>query len=223
MARFINPHWNFEEAIDSDKIMRTIEKAGRTCYKSENNISDGSAEKFISNIIKLGHESVLEHEKITVRIICDRGISHELVRHRIASYSQESTRYCNYSNNKFDNELTFIIPPQLSKLDMSIPKYQDLRIVWQNAMEEAETRYMSLITLGNSISQSFPILELARDVLPMSIKTEIVVTMNLREWRHFFKMRCSPHVHPDMRTLALSLLDGFKEKLPVIFDETDYN
>ena len=108
--KIIEQSYIIEDELDSERIMRSIEKAGRTCYKSEENIKEDSAEKFIRAIIKRGHESVIEHEKITVRFITDRGVTHELVRHRIASYSQESTRYCNYSNDKFGNELTFIMP-----------------------------------------------------------------------------------------------------------------
>ena len=108
--RIIEPSYIIEDELNPQAMVKTIERAGRTCYKSEHNISDGSAERFIASIIKRGHESVIEHEKITVRFICDRGVTHEIVRHRIASYSQESTRYCNYANDKFGNELTFIKP-----------------------------------------------------------------------------------------------------------------
>ena len=108
--KIIEPYIELEDKIDGQAILKKIEKIGRVCYKSENNITEDSAERFIKNIIKNGHESVLEHVSISVRVICDRGVSHEIVRHRIGSYSQESTRYCNYSNDKFGNELTFIKP-----------------------------------------------------------------------------------------------------------------
>ena len=207
--KIIEPYFVIEDKIIPEKIISLIEKAGRTCYKSENSISDGSAEKFISNIIKNQHESVLEHEKITVRIICDRGVSHELVRHRIASFSQESTRYCNYSKDKFGNELTFIKP---CFWNTDSPEDSECFEIWKNSMALAEKHYNLLIASGAKPEQ-------ARSVLPNSLKTEIVVTMNLREWRHFFKLRTAPSAHPQIRQIALSILFEFKNLLPVIFND----
>lgn len=215
MAKFISSSWVFEEVINPRKIINTIERAGRTCYKSEHNISDGSAERFIKNIIKRGHESVLEHEKITVRIICDRGVSHELVRHRIASYSQESSRYCNYSNDRFGNEITFIVPVGLELGNLDIEDKTDWRIVWENAMNNAEESYLHLIRLGAKP-------DLARGVLPTDVKTEIVVTMNLREWRHFFKLRTVQAAHPNIRYIARDMLKSFKTLLPCVFSDIEY-
>lgn len=205
--KIIKPSFIIEEEIDADKIMRVIERAGRTCYKSESSVSDGSAEKFITNILKRGHESVIEHEKITVRIICDRGVSHEIVRHRIASYSQESTRYCNYSKDKFGNELTFIEPCFWDKESDSAKKK-----IWIESMEFAEKQYNALLAAGAKPEE-------ARSVLPNSLKTEIVVTMNLRQWRHFFKLRTDFAAHPQMRETASQILEEFKTKLPVIFGD----
>ena len=172
--------------VNGEEILKNIERAGRTCYKSEDKITADSARKFVAAIIKSGHESVIEHEKVTARIICDRGVTHEIVRHRIASYSQESTRYCNYGNDKFGNELTFIKPCFWNEDD---PKY----MTWKYAMKNAEQAYMDLIHLGATPQE-------ARSVLPNSLKTEIVVTMNLREWRHFFKLRTSPAAHASRRS-----------------------
>lgn len=186
-------------------IMKNIAVAGRVCYQSEPKTDDAT---FVRNLIKRGHESVLEHEKISVRIICDRGVSHELVRHRIASYSQESTRYCNYSKDKFGNELTFVRPPWV----YLNAYYPSASYVWVRTMLEIESEYMSLIERGWTPEQ-------ARTVLPNSLKTEIVVTMNLREWRHFFRLRCAPAAHPQMRQIANMLLEGFRECVPVIFDD----
>lgn len=214
MAKFISSSWSFEEKIDPEKIINTIERAGRTCYKSEHNIKDGSAEKFIRNIIKRGHESVLEHEKITVRIICDRGVSHEIVRHRLASYSQESSRYCNYSNDRFGNEITFIVPVDLEFKNLDTEKKTDWRVVWEDAMIKAEEFYLHLIRSGAKP-------DLARGVLPTDVKTEIVVTMNLREWRHFFKLRTSQAAHPNIRYIARDMLKTFKILLPCVFDDID--
>ena len=206
--KVIEPSYIIEEEIDPQKIMRTIEKAGRTCYKSEGNKSEGSAERFIASIIKRGHESVIEHEKLTVRFICDRGVSHETVRHRIASYSQESTRYCNYSGDKFGRELTFIKP---CFWDEDSPEYR----VWLETMEYIEEKYFEFMDGGATPEQ-------ARSILPNSLKTEIVVTMNLREWRHFFRLRCDKAAHPQIREIAIPLLEELKEKLPAVFGDIVY-
>jgi len=188
-------------------MLKKIEAAGRVCYKSEDKINDTSSELFVKSIINRGHESVIEHEKITVSIICDRGVSHEIVRHRIASYSQESTRYCNYSNDKFGNELTFIKPCFWKESD---PCYA----LWKEQMQPIENTYFQLISAG-ALPQE------ARSVLPNSLKTEIVVTMNLREWRHFFRLRTAPGAHPQMREIANKMLDDFKNRVPVVYDDFD--
>ena len=191
--------------VNGEEILKNIERAGRTCYKSEDKITADSARKFVAGIVKSGHESVIEHEKITVRIICDRGVTHEIVRHRIASYSQESTRYCNYSADKFGNELTFIRPFYWN----DEPEKME---AWLCHMKLTEETYMQLIKLGASPQE-------ARAILPNSLKTEIVVTMNIREWRHFFKVRCSPAAHPQMREIAIPILKKFQEIIPVVFDD----
>ncbi len=191
--------------IDGAKILQKLERCGRVCYKSEDKITEGSAEKFIGMILKSGHESVLEHEKLTVKFICDRGVTHEIVRHRIASYSQESTRYCNYSKDKFGNELTFIRPCFWAD---DSKEYA----VWKQAMEEIEKTYVKLISLGAKPEE-------ARSILPNSLKTEIVCTMNLREWRHFFRLRTAERAHPQIREISVALLDELKKRIPVIFDD----
>lgn len=202
--RIVKPSFHIEE-VDGMELLKKIEKAGRTCYKSEDRITDDSALTFVKTICKTGHESVLEHEKVTVRIICDRGVSHEIVRHRIAAYSQESTRYCNYSNSKFGNEIT-VIEPLFFKDN---PERYEL---WKTAMEQAEATYFSLLKIGASPQE-------ARSVLPNSLKTEIVVTYNLREWKHFFKLRTSPAAHPQMREIACPLLRAFQARIPIVFDD----
>ncbi|MDR1896014.1 MAG: FAD-dependent thymidylate synthase [Prevotellaceae bacterium] len=203
--KIIVPGFSFYEEIDGMKVLRNIEKAGRTCYKSEDKIMDLSAKKFVRNILKSGHESVIEHEKITVKIICDRGVSHEIVRHRIASYSQESTRYCNYTENKFGKELTLIRPFFWNDAPEKFA-------IWKETMQNIENNYALLISLGAKPEE-------ARSILPNSLKTEIVVTMNLREWRHFFKLRTSLKAHPQMREIAVPLLKRFNELIPIIFDD----
>lgn len=205
--KIINPSFEILDVIDAEEILKKIERIGRVCYKSEGKIAEDSAERFISQIIKSGHESVIEHEKISVKIICDRGVTHEIVRHRIASYSQESTRYCNYTDDRFCNELTFIKPCYWDEPD---EKY----LLWEQTMLQIEKTYTQLVALGAKPEQ-------ARSILPNSLKTEIVVTMNLREWRHFFKLRTSTRAHPQMREIARAVLLKFKEELPVFFSDID--
>lgn len=210
----IKPSVEIIDMDDYDRIIRKIEKIGRVCYKSEANISDESAERFISNILKRGHESVIEHESVTVRMICDRGITHEIVRHRIASYSQESTRYCNYTNDKFGNQLTVI--DLAGGFEYNLENKEDLAKyeVWTAAMENAEKAYFQMLELGATPQE-------ARSVLPNSLKTEIVVTMNLRSWRNFFRLRCDSHAHPQMREVAGIALRVFRERLPIFFADID--
>lgn len=202
--KIIEPGFEIVDLLDGNEMLKRIERAGRVCYKSEASITNDSATRFVKNIIRSGHESVIEHEKLTVKIICDRGVSHEIVRHRIASYSQESTRYCNYYADKFGNELTFIKPYFWNK---DFAKYK----IWENTMLYIEKTYMELIEAGAKPQE-------ARSVLPNSLKTELIVTMNLREWRHFFKLRADKAAHPQMRQIALPLLKEFQNEIPVIFD-----
>lgn len=203
--KIINPSIEILDELNGDEILKNIEKIGRVCYKSEEKITSESSQKFISNILKSGHESVIEHEKISVRFICDRGVSHEIVRHRIASYSQESTRYCNYSKDKFGKEIT-VIKPLFWEEDSKEYK------IWYEAMLHSEQAYQALIQMGAKPQE-------ARSILPNSLKTEIVVTMNLREWRHFFKLRTAANAHPQMREVASMALDKFKQEIPIIFDD----
>ena len=205
--KIISPSFQFFEPVQGEAILKRIERAGRVCYKSEGNIKEDSAGKFIGNLLKRGHESVLEHEKLTVSVICDRGVTHELVRHRIASYSQESTRYCNYSNEKFGRELTFIKPCFWAEDDA---RYG----IWKDQMQSIEDAYLQLIDAGATPQE-------ARSILPNSLKTEIVVTMNMREWRHFFRLRTAPAAHPQMREIACLMLAGFRAEVPVLFDDID--
>lgn len=187
--------------------LQHIEKIGRVCYKSEDKITeDGeSARKFVKMIIDRGHEAMIEHSSLSVKFIVDRGVSHELVRHRIASFAQESTRYCNYSKDKFDNGVTFIRP---FFFDEPSRQYD----FWKRAMEEAEYCYLHLLENGATPQE-------ARSVLPNSTKTEITITANYREWRNFFKLRTAKAAHPQMREVTIPLLAELKEKLPIIFDD----
>lgn len=211
----IRPSFKIRGNVDGSKILKSIESAGRTCYKSETKITLESSEKFMSMILKRGHESVIEHEIISVRIVCDRGVSHEIVRHRLASYSQESTRYCDYAGG----HITFIIPPWVAKIHAMTGEHNVCPTAfldsgtndWLLAMWQSENTYKMLREYGWKPEQ-------ARSVLPNSLKTEIVCTMNLREWRHFFKMRADPAAHPQMREIAVPMLEEFRRLVPVVFN-----
>lgn len=222
--KLIRPYYEILSEIDSDKTLKAIEIAGRTCYKSEDKITSGSAKEFVKKIIKSGHESVIEHQILSVRFVCDRGVSHELVRHRLASFSQESTRYVNYSKGEFGKELTFIIPNWIDdeqiELVQKLNEYNFTKVLnstkfWYFTISECSKNYLQLLKEGWTPQQ-------ARSVLPNSLKTEIVITANLREWRTIFKQRTSKAAHPQMRELMCPLLDELKEKLPVIFDDIVY-
>ena len=212
----INASYKIEK-LPSREDIQLIEAAGRVCYKSEEKITDTSFVDFLERIVRKGHESVLEHSMLTVRFICDRGVSHELVRHRLASFSQESTRYCNYGG-----DVTFILPlylqhgsslvenAGLSDEDMcEYWAYTD----WHDAMVSAERAYTNMLKRGKRSAQE------ARAVLPNSTKTEVVMTANLREWRHILKLRTSKAAHPQMRELMCPLLKELKASIPVIFDD----
>lgn len=206
--RIIKPEAHIMGAVDGPAVLRHIELCGRTCYKSENKITAESAEKFVRGIIRSGHEAVLEHYNVSVRFVVDRGVSHEIVRHRIASYCQESTRYCNYGRGDFGTEITVIQPYFMH------PGMKDFQI-WEKACSIAEDAYFDLLDYGCTAQE-------ARDVLPNSLKTELVMTTNLREWRHFFKLRAlgtTGAPHPQMREVATPLLREFAATIPVVFDD----
>lgn len=198
--KIIKPSFEIIDKLNEEAILRKLELCGRVCYKSEDKIKEETAEKFVKAIIRRGHESVLEHVGFSVRFIVDRGVSHEIVRHRIASFSQESTRYCNYGH---DDEITVIEP---FFYDDHTPEYAE----WFTSCRKAEAAYMSLL-IGGSTPQE------ARSVLPNSLKTDIVMTANLREWRHFIKLRTAKDAHPQMREVAIPLLVELKRLLPTIF------
>lgn len=196
--------------INGEEALKSIELAARTCYKSENLITADSAKRIVSRLIESGHEAMLEHYSFSVRFTVDRGISHELVRHRVASFAQESTRYCNYTKDKFGGELTFIKP---CFWDEESLEYS----LWVESCQYAEKIYTWLNDHGATAQE-------ARSVLPHSIKTEIVMTANLREWRHFFKLRAAGTTgapHPQMLEVAAPLLNEVKQLIPVVFDDIE--
>lgn len=188
-------NYKYKDPMD---LLQDIERIGRVCYKSEHRITSSSAAPFVRNIIERGHESVLEHISITVRFITDRAIANELVRHRIAAYSQESTRYCNYKN-----KIEFIYPKNVSD--------KQLQLIME-ACACAATTYQELIADGATP-------EIARDVLPLCTKTELIATYNLREWRHILRLRTDKAAHPKMRELMQTLLQFFQGLVPIIFDD----
>jgi len=201
--RIISSSFGIISMPEYKDALRIIERAARLCYKSESSISSDSAQPLIRRLIKSGHHSVLEHVCISVKITCDRGVSHELVRHRLASYSQTSTRYCNYSKEKFGNEIT-VIRPCFWKCGDKAYK------LWKESMLQAETTYMSLIKAGATAQE-------ARSVLPNSLATEIMVTANIREWRHILELRCSKKAHPQIREIMKRLLAYLWSNMPVFF------
>ena len=196
---------NIEEGIE---MLKRIELAARTCYKSEGAIAPGTYVRICDMLIGKQHEAMIEHGGlISVRFICDRGVSHELVRHRVASFGQESTRYCNYSKDKFDGEIAVINPG----FEEKTLEYND----WLLAMEQASTSYFNLLKCGASP-------QIARSVLPTCLKTEIVLSANPREWRHIFKLRCAKSAHPQMRELMIPLHQKMAEIVPILFNDITY-
>ena len=203
--KIVSPDFEVLSLVDGQAILHDIERCGRVCYKSEDKITETSAQAFVGNIIKRGHEAVLEHASVTVKFTVDRGVSHEIVRHRLAAYCQEGTRYCNYSKDGFGRQVTFIQP---HFLDRGTRGWE----LWVLACEQAEKAYFDLLNWGCSPQE-------ARAVLPNSLKTEVVMTANLREWRHFFKLRTAPAAHPQMREVTIPLLRRMQELIPVVFDD----
>ena len=236
----LSPYIDHPDA--ATEIYKRIENAGRTCYKSKNSNDDKGAEKFVRMIVKSGHEAMLEHVGMTVKFIVDRGISHELVRHRIASFAQESTRYCNYSQDRFENEITVIEPvffmdilkekridcqnlsdtsfanidPNSTITKFPITNSHEIAYYrWYDSCKNAEFNYFSMLKNGCTPQE-------ARSVLPTSLKTEIIMTANMREWRHFLMLRAEGTTgapHPQMLEVTVPLLNELRMKLPALFDD----
>lgn len=208
--RVVKAGYEILDELNGSEILKKIEKVARVCYKSEDKITEGSAEKMVRALVKSKHEAMLEHFSFSVKFICDRGVSHEIVRHRVASFAQESTRYCNYSKEGFGGEIACIKPFYLVE---GTQKYEE----WVYLCKRAEQSYFYLLNSGCTPQE-------ARAVLPNSLKTEIVVTANLREWRHFFNLRAcgaTGKPHPQMLEVAVPLLKEIKSLIPVIFDDLE--
>ena len=195
--QIIQPSAELLGEIDGIAMLRHIERCGRVCYKSEWRITEDSYAAFVGKIIANGHEAVLEHASATVRVVCDRGVSHEIVRHRLASYCQESTRYVGY------DDIEVICPQGLSEEQFA---------AWEAAMLACEAAYKSMRELGCAP-------QIARSVLPNALKTELTMTANLREWRHFFRLRLGAGAHPQMREVAAMILRELQGKIPIVFEE----
>ncbi len=202
-------HEILTDVLQMTEIPEMIELAGRTCYKSEYKITSTSSDKFCMMLIKRGHEAMIEHGNISVRFITDRGVTHELVRHRIGTaFAQESTRYVNYEND----DMQFVKPtfPWASEN----PQFNGKMILWRESMRKSEEAYKDMMTIGCSPQE-------ARSVLPNSLKTEIVVTANIREWRHIFKLRTAKAAHPQIRELMIPLLEEFIDIVPALFQDIE--
>ena len=205
--RIVEP-WIKVEKIDGKKIMKRLERACRTCYRSEGKITDDSYKKLLTNCITRGHESVLEHEKVTVRIYDDVGSYKDLTRHRFASFSVESTRYCSYNKDKYGNEIAVVNPVYMED--------KEVFETWKKAIEDMEKAYMKMKELGAST-------DMCREVLPHSTAAEYTMTANIREWKHILELRTTNHVHPAIRQVLIPLLLLFKEQMPEIFGDIEYD
>ena len=205
--RLVEP-WIRVENFDGVKIMKRIERACRTCYRSEDKISEESYKNLLTNCLNRGHESVLEHEKITVRIYSDIGTYKDLTRHRFASFSVESTRYCSYNKDKYGNEIAVVNPVYIED--------KEVFETWKKAIEDMEKAYMKMKELGAST-------DMCREILPHSTAAEYTMTANIREWKHILELRTTNHVHPAIRQVLIPLLLLFKEQMPEIFGDIEYD
>ena len=209
--KVIDPSFELIDPPRYQQVLNVIEMAGRTCYQSA---PKGDPETFVRSLIKSGHHSVIEHISLTAKIVCDRGVSHELVRHRLCSFSQESTRYCNYSKGKFGGEITVLSPFFWTDSPGGFSKKSKEFFRWEQAMLAAEHSYLTLLNWGATAQE-------ARSVLPNSLATTVIMTANLREWRHILKLRCSKAAHPQMREVMLLGFDQCIDQYPVFFDDIE--
>ena len=205
--RIVKPYVIVEK-FDGVQVMKRIERACRTCYRSEGKITEDSYKNLIKNCINRGHESVLEHEKVTVRIYNDIGSYKDLTRHRFASFSVESTRYCSYDKDKYGNEISFMDPVYIED--------EKVYEVWKKTMQDKENSYLEMKKLGATT-------DMCRNILPHSTAAEYTMTANIREWKHIFELRANNHVHPAIRQVMIPLLKYFKEQMPDIFGDIPYD
>lgn len=202
--------WIEIKDFDGVQMMKNLELAAKQCYRSQGNITEDSYKKFLTGCLSRGHESVIEHEKISIRMCCDVGCYKDLTRHRHASFSIESTRYCNYSKDKFDNQINFIKPCNIEEGTM---RYT----LWEDCMKQIENSYNAMSAIeGTTVDQ-------LRMLLPHSTAGEVYMTANMREWRHIFQLRADKHAHPSVQQMMIPLLLHFKSKLPELFNDIGYN
>lgn len=217
--KVIDAGFKFIDKMDGRGILRKLEKIGRICYKSEDKITENSAPGFVKGLIARGHEAMLEHASLSVEFDVDRGVTHEAVRHRIASFAQESTRYCNYSDDKFGNEITLINPQGAFWNKIEETELNNKRMaIWNRAAKQSEENYNDLLALGAKPQE-------ARTVLITSTKATIVITANLREWRHIMNLRAvgtTGAPHPQMLEVMRPLLTALHIRIPVVFDDIEY-
>jgi len=206
--KIIEPIIEIENA-NYNQIMKNLERACRTCYRSEDKITEESYKTLLKNCINRGHESILEHEKITIRMICDIGVYKDLTRHRHASFSIESTRYCNYGKDKFENQIKFIKP-------VNIEEGTEIYEEWKKSLEEIEKHYIKMAELGATPDQM-------RMILPHSTAALVTMTANIREWKHILSLRCTKHAHPAVEQVMIPLLIHFKKNMPEIFENIEYD
>ena len=213
MVKIAAPKVEVLTPLDGDAILKHLELCARNCYihivwqmmwKGAD-----SARQMVRKLLELGHEAMIEHYNLTVKLTCDMGVYKDLTRHRHVSYAIESTRYCNYSKGKFGNELTVMKPCHIKE---GTPEYQ----IWLSTMETIEKNYNAMAELGCKPDQ-------LRMLLPHSIKADVIMTANLREWRHIFKLRCAPAAHPTVQEVMKMLLGTLKREIPVIFDDIPYD
>lgn len=205
--RIVDAGYEILDPLNGEEILQKIERVARVCYKSEDKITEGSAEKMVRSLIKRGHEAMLEHYSFSVKFTVDRGVSHEIVRHRVASFAQESTRYCNYGKS---GDVAFIRPVFFAEATVEMDN-------WVDSCMKAEQLYKDFILIGRTPQE-------ARSILPNSLKTEVVMTANLREWRHFLSLRAcgtTGKPHPQMLEVAVPLLKELRERVPVVFDDLE--
>ena len=207
MVKIVEPSVEIITEIDGDKILKTIERAARTCYKTEDNISEdaSSAKKMISKLIEMGHTAMIEFADVHVILTADTGVLKDLTRHRHCSFAVESTRYCNYSKGKFGNEITVIKPCNIEEGS----KEYDL---WLDCMNNIETTYNQMAELGCKPDQ-------LRMLLPHSLKCNINLKANVREWRHIFSLRCAKAAHPSVQEIMKMVLVEFHKQIPILFDD----
>lgn len=211
--KLIKPKVEILDRIDSDQVIADITTVARTCYKSEDVRTKEKDKALVKRLIESKHDAMLEFVDVTVKFTCSRAIAQEITRHRMASYAMESQRYCAYNKDRFNHEITYIIPSHTNydEGEYSL-KYEVANGPFINSLLYSEKAYFDLIEDGWKAQE-------ARDVLPNATKTEINMKANLREWRHFFKLRCHSTAHPDIRVLALDLLKQMHKQIPIIFDD----